>query len=324
MMRAYQGKRVLITGGLGFIGSNLAIHLVRMGAEVTLVDAMTPGHGSNLFNIAEIKNKVRVSISDIRDLDKMASLINGQHYLFNLAGQVSHVASMRDPYADLEINVRGQIAVVEACRRQNRQIKIIHASSRHVYGRPAYLPVDEQHPISPVDVYSINKFAGESYHKLYHQVYGLDVCILRPGNVYGPRQNALDCVGVFMRRAAAKQPLIVFDEGTQERDYIYADDVCSALLLAGALPQTCGQIYNLGSSSRCSIYQLAALLGKIAGVPVENKSFPLERKLIEVGNFYSSYSKFQQATGWTPAISLDQGIQQTYEFFAANREHYCD
>lgn len=319
----YRNRKVLITGGMGFIGSNLATHLVELDAQVTLVDALIPGYGGNRFNISQIQDRVSTHISDIRDSNAVSGLIEGQDYLFNLAAQVSHVGSMTDPYLDLDINTKGQIVLLEACRRYNPKIRMIHASSRHVYGKPKQLPVDEESAISAVDVYSINKFAGESYHRLYHEIYGLSISILRLGNIYGPRQNHLDCVGVFMRRAAMGQPLVIFGGGAQIRDYIYVDDLCEAFLLTGQLPQTIGQVYNLGSPYRCSIGQFAGYLSKIANVSIQIQSFPPERKMIEVGDFYSSHTKFSNATGWHPGTSLEEGVRRTYEFFLRNKEQYC-
>ena len=318
----YHGQPILVTGGAGFLGSTLAIRLANLGAEVTILDSMLPGFGGNLFNLTPVKDQVRVNVSDLRDPHALDFLVQGQRFIFNLAAQVSHVQSVADPLTDLEINARAQLLLLEACRRQNPKVRLIHASSRHVYGRAQYLPVDERHPVEPLDGYSVSKLAGEQYHRLYAAIHHLRVCVLRLTNLYGPRQNNFDCTGVFMRRASAKQPLTVYGDGAQLRDYLYVDDACDALLLAGAREELLGQVYNVGGAARCSIREFADRLGAIAGVPVETAPFPPERASIEIGDFYTDDTKFRRATGWAPRVGLEEGLQKTYAYFTTHQSRY--
>lgn len=319
---AYANQPILITGGMGFLGSTMAIRLARLEARVTILDSMLQGSGGNAFNITPVEDQVRVNVSDLRDPHALNALVQGQRFIFNLAAQGSHVNSVADPLTDLEINARAQLFLLEACRRQNPDVRMIHTSSRHVYGRARRLPVDEQHPVEPLDGYSVSKLAGEQYHRLYGAIHHLRVCVLRLTNLYGPRQNNLDCTGVFMRRAAARLPLTVYGTGAQLRDYLYVDDACEALLLAGSRENVIGQVYNVGGGGRCSIREFADRLGAIGNVPVTTAPFPPERASIEIGDFYTDDTAFRQATGWLPCVGLDEGIQRTYVYFAAHRNQY--
>src|SRR6058998_2732070 len=266
---AFTGRKVLITGGLGFIGSNLARRLVDLGARVTLVDSLIPEYGGNLFNIAGLEDHVQVNISDVRDQHSMRYLVQGQDYLFNLAGQTSHMDSMEDPGTDLEINCRAQLSILEACRRYNPRIKVVFASTRQIYGKPDYLPVDEQHLLRPVDVNGINKMAGEWYHILYNNVHGIRACALRLTNTIGPRMRVKDArqtfLGVWIRLVIEDNPFEVWD-GDQLRDFTYVDDAVEAFLLAAASEEANGQVFNLGSSDHAiNLKGLADLLVEVNG-----------------------------------------------------------
>ena len=322
----FSGVKVLITGGLGFIGSNLAIQLVGGGAAVTLVDSLIPQYGGNLINIAGIEDKVRVNISDVRDEHSMRYLVQNQDYLFNLAGQTSHMDSMSDPYTDLEINSKAQLSILETCRKYNPDIKIVFASTRQIYGKPDYLPVDENHPLRPVDVNGINKMAGESYHVLYNNVYGIRSCVLRLTNTYGPRMRIKDArqtfVGIWLRLLLEGRPFEVW-EGHQLRDFNYVDDCVAALLLAAEREEVNGQIFNLGDHSPVSLLELANLLVELHGSGSYSvHSFPADRKKIDIGDYYSDFSKYQSTTGWMPKINLREGLTRTLEYFRANLAHY--
>lgn len=305
LLAKFAGKNILITGGLGFIGSNLAIRLVGLGADVTLVDSLIPQYGGNLFNIESIKDCVRVNIADVRDEHSMDYLVRGRDYLFNLAGQVSHTDSMSDPHTDLEINCHAQLSILEACRKYNPAVKIVFASTRQIYGKPDYLSVDEKHPLHPTDVNGINKMAGEWYHILYNNVYGVRTVSLRLTNTYGPRMRVKDArqtfLGLWIRQIVEGKPIEVFGDGTQLRDFKYVDDVVDALLLSAADNAVNGQVYNLGHQEVTSLRELAELMVQINGsgeyrlVP-----FPPERKVIDIGDYYADFSKFQQALGWSP------------------------
>lgn len=289
--KGYADKRVLITGGLGFIGSNLAWRLVSLGAQVLLVDSLIPEYGGNLFNIAGIEDQVRVNISDIRDEHSMRYLVQEQDFLFNLAGQTSHLDSMQDPYTDLQINCGAQLSILEACRKYNPAVKIVFASTRQIYGKPKYLPVDEEHPLQPVDVNGINKMAGEWYHILYSRVYGIQACALRLTNTYGPRMRVKDArqtfLGIWIRLLVEGKPFEVWD-GQQLRDFTYVDDAVDAFLLAGASEEANGQVFNLGGDCVVSLAGLADLLIEVnCGGKYTVRSFPTDRKKIDIGDYGS-------------------------------------
>jgi len=322
----FKNKKVLITGGLGFIGSNLARRLVGLGAKVTLVDSLIPEYGGNLFNIAGIEDKVKVNISDVRDEFSMRYMVQGQDYLFNLAGQTSHLDSMQDPFTDLEINCRAQLSILEVCRRYNPNIKIVFASTRQIYGKPEYLPVDEKHLLRPVDVNGINKMAGEWYHILYNNVYGIRACALRLTNTYGPRMRVKDArqtfLGLWIRLLVENNPFEVW-EGHQLRDFTFVDDAVDAFLLAAANEESNGHIFNLGDKDVISLKDLADLLIKTnEGGRYILKSFPTERKQIDVGDYYADYSLIHSKLGWKPKIPLQEGLAITYAFYREHLEHY--
>ncbi len=322
----YQGRPVLVTGGLGFIGSTLARRLADLGARVLVVDSLIPDYGGNLFNLEGYEDRVRINIADMRG-HGMEYLVRGQDLIFNLAGQVSHVDSMRDPFTDLEINCRAQLYILEACRKGNREARVVYASTRQVYGPPDYLPLDEAHPTHPVDVNGINKLAGEHYHILYSNVYGISACVLRLTNTYGPRmlvkhprQTAL---GWFVRQALDDEEIQIWGDGQQLRDYTYVDDVVDALLRAGASSQVAGRTINLGGLRPISHLELIATLIEVARsgryrlVP-----FPPDRLSIDIGSVYSSHELASELLGWRPTTDLTAGLERTVNFYRRYREHY--
>jgi UDP-glucose 4-epimerase len=322
----FRGKKVLVTGGLGFIGSNLAARLVELGADVLLVDSLIPEYGGNLFNIAGIQKKVRVNISDVRDEHSMRYLIQGQDYLFNLAGQTSHIDSMQDPYTDLEINSKAQLFILESCRKYNPNIKIIFASTRQIYGKPEYLPVDEKHPLCPVDVNGINKMAGECYSILYNNVYGIRGCALRLTNTYGPHMRVKDArqtfLGIWIRLLVEKKPFEVWD-GRQLRDFTYVEDAVDALLMVAKSAEADGQVFNLGGDSVISLKDLADLLIEVNGGGHRMiRSFPPDRKRIDIGDYYADFSRLHSLLGWEPKVPLREGLLKTLTFYRKNLEHY--
>ena len=320
----YRGRAVMITGGLGFIGSNLARHLADLGADVLLVDSLIPEYGGNLFNIDGLENRVRVNIADIRQQSTMNYLVRDRDIIFNLAGQVSHIDSMREPYTDLEINCRSQLTLLEACRHHNPHVKVVFAGTRQVYGRPDSLPVDESHLVRPTDVNGINKAAGEYYHLVYNNVFGVRACSLRLTNVYGPRQlirhNRQGFIGWFIRQAIENKTIQIFGDGSQLRDFVFVGDAADAFLRAGADDACNGEVFNVGGDRPISHRELTALLVEIAGTGrVEYVAWPPEKKAIDIGSFYADSSKFHAATGWTPRVSLAEGLRQTIAFY---RRHY--
>ncbi|MFA5147137.1 MAG: NAD-dependent epimerase/dehydratase family protein [Candidatus Omnitrophota bacterium] len=323
----FKGKKVVITGGLGFIGSNLAIRMARLGADITLVDSMIPEYGGNLFNIKGLEGKVHLNFSDVRDEYSMDFLVRGADIIFNLAGQVSHIDSMKDPYTDLEINTKSQLSLLEACRKKNPGIKIVFASTRQIYGKPEYLPVDESHPLKPTDVNGINKLAGEWYHVLYNKVYGMKTVALRMTNTYGPRllmkHNRQGFIGWFIRQIIDGKPIEIYGSGKQLRDLNYIDDVIDALLISSYDDSLNGEIFNLGNSPAISLVDIAKLLigingsGKYRLIP-----FPEETRKIDIGDYYASYEKFNKATGWTPRVSYEDGFCKTIDFYKKNKRYY--
>lgn len=327
LAQSYAGKRVLITGGLGFIGSNLARELVRMRAKVTLVDSLIPEYGGNLRNLAGIEHKVAVNISDVRDRHSLPVFLRGQDYLFNLAGQTSHMDSMSDPETDLEINGRAQLSLLEACRKYNPGIRIVFASTRQVYGRPSYLPVDELHPLRPVDVNGINKLAGEQYHLLYSQVHGIRSTVLRLTNTIGPRMRVKDArqtfVGVWIKHAVQGTPFEVWG-GDQLRDFTHVNDAVRAFLIAASHPAAVGRVFNLGGREQISLRQLADLLVELAGPRASYRvhTFPATRKKIDIGNYYSDGTLIAKTLGWVPRAGIKAAVQDTFDFFRKEITHY--
>ncbi len=257
-------KKILITGGLGFIGSNLARRLTKYGNAITVVDSLIPEYGGNLRNLHDIQNKVTISLTDVRDFTATSHLIKGHDYLFNLAGQTSHLDSMHDPITDLDINAKAQLSILEACRKYNPDIRIVFASTRQIYGKPMYLPVDEKHPRHPVDVNGINKIAGEQYHLLYQEVYGITSSVLRLTNTYGPRMRIKDArqtfLGIWIRNLLEGKPVQVFGDGKQRRDYNYVEDVLDALLIAATENNAVGKVYNLGAPDPLSLEETAKIM----------------------------------------------------------------
>lgn len=324
---AFRNAKVLITGGLGFIGANLARQLVDFGAEVLLVDSLIPQYGGNLFNISGIENKVRINIADVRDQHSMNYLIQGQNYLFNLAGQTSHLDSMKDPYTDLEINCRSQLSILEACLKHNPDVKIVFASTRQIYGVPDYLPVDERHILHPTDVNGINKMAGEWYHIVYNNVYGIQACALRLTNTYGPRMRVKDArqtfLGWWLRQLIEGKEIQVFGDGRQVRDFNYVDDVVEAMSLAAASKETNGQIFNLGGDVPIELRDLSKLLIDIHGKgSFRFVSFPPDSKKIDIGNYYGDYRKIRSDLGWYPKTSLREGLSRTLEYYKKFSQYY--
>jgi UDP-glucose 4-epimerase len=322
----YGGARALVTGGLGLIGSALARRLVELGASVTLIDALVPESSANLHNIASIRDRVRLELADVRSAHGLEGLLAGHDYLFNLAGQSSHVASMADPLTDLDTNCRAQLALLEMCRQANPQAAIVFASTRQIYGRAAYLPVDERHPLAPVDVNGVSKMAGEAFHLLYHRVFGVRASALRLTNTYGPGMRIKDSrqtfVGIWLRNLIEGLPLEVWG-GTQQRDFTYVDDAVEAFLLAAACPETAGRAFNVGGDRVVCLQDLAELMIAANGAgELRVAAFPPERKRIDIGDYYADDGLLRRLTGWRPRVTLEQGIERTLAYFRAHFQCY--
>jgi nucleoside-diphosphate-sugar epimerase len=318
----YRDAGVLITGGLGFIGSNLARRLVVLGARVRILDSLVPEHGGCRFNIHDIEDAVTLTLGDIGDTDQVRQLAQGQHFLFNLAGQSSHWDSMVNPCRDLDINCGAHLRLLECLRQCNPQIRMVYAGTRQIYGKPEYLPVDEAHPLRPVDINGIHKIAGESYHTLYDRLYGMRCAILRLTNTVGPGMRIKDdrqtFFGLWLRRAMEGKPFEVWG-GEQLRDFNYIDDVVDAFLLAAGSDKARGRIYNLGASPPVSLRQLADLLASVARCPYTVTSFPEERKTIDIGDYYASYERIKADLGWQPRTPLNAAVEATVAYY---RQHW--
>ena len=325
----YRRRPVMITGGAGFIGSNLAHQLAALGADVLLVDSFIPDYGGNLFNLRGIEDRVRMNIADVRQESTMSYLVRHVDVIFNLAGQVSHIDSMRDPYTDLEINCRSQLSILEACRRNNPGIKVVFAGTRQVYGKPDFLPVTEQHLVRPTDVNGINKVAGEYYHLVYNNVFGVRACSLRLTNIYGPRQlvkhNRQGFIGWFIRLAVEDREIQIYGDGSQLRDFVFVDDAADAFLRAGASDACNGEVFNVGGLEPVGHRDLVQLLIEVAGAGrVRYVEWPAEKKAIDIGSFYADSSRFRAATGWEPRVGLREGLERTVAYYRQHLQHYLE
>ena len=312
----------LLKGVIGNIGAQALYR------QVTLVDSLIPQYDGNPFNIEGIRDKVSVNVCDVRDPFAMAYLLKDKEYLFNLAGQTSHLDSMTDPQTDLAINAGAQLSILEACRTSNPDIKIVFASTRQLYGKPDYLPVDENHPIRPVDINGVNKFAGERYHLLYNNIYGIRTSVLRLTNTYGPGMRIKDArqtfLGIWLRQLIEGRQIKVFGDGMQLRDFNYVDDCVEALLLAGVSDLANGKVYNLGGSEVICLKALAELMVDLnQGGSFALADFPVERKDIDIGDYYSDFSLISRDLGWQPKINLREGGQRTLAYYQAHHRHYC-
>ena len=327
MQEAYQNQRVLITGGMGFIGSTLANLLVKQGAQVTLLDNFLADHGANMFNIADIKDQIQLHISDLRSSAVLNQLVQNQDVIFNLGGQTSHSDSMQDPYLDLDINCRGNLNLLEACRHQNPDARIVFVGTRAFYGTPTTVPVREDADLMPQDVYAVNRLAAEQYHFVYHRHYGLPIVSARLGNLYGPRGQMMhpryNVLNYFIRLAIENQTIQIYGEGEQRRDYLYIEDACQALLSLGASEKTWGKAYNIGSGQSHTFLELVQLLLAAAGQgDYRHLEWPEGSKAYDVGDFVMDISAIQTDTDWRPETSIQMGFQQSLAFYRQAAAHY--
>jgi UDP-glucose 4-epimerase len=326
-IEALNDARVVILGGLGFIGSNLAHRLVEVGADVVLFDSLEPLQGGRLDNVAGIESQLTVEIGDVRDQPLLVRVLDGADVVFNLVGQTSHLDSMNDPFTDLEANCRSQLWILEALRHHNPTARVVFAGTRQIYGRPQYLPVDEEHRVCPVDVNGIHKFAAAEYHRLYAEVYGLNASILRLTNTYGPRMRVKDArqtfLGLWIRLALRGGELQVYGDGSQRRDLNFIDDAVDALALVALGGHTDARTYNLGSDRVVTLLELAQIVTELAGSgTVSCIPFPPDRKAIDIGDYYADFARIRRELGWSPRVQLEEGLRSTIEFFrrqGANR-----
>jgi UDP-glucose 4-epimerase len=326
-MSAMKGKKALITGGLGFIGSNLALRLVELGADVTIIDAMIPEYGGNLFNVEPIKDRVRIHFGDICDPHAMNWLVRDQDYVFHLAGQVSHVMSLTNPLPDIEFNIKGTAILMEAVRRFHPRAKVVFTGTRGQYGPATKLPVDETAPSNPKGIYEISNLTAEKIIQVYHDIHGIDAVLLRLTNIYGPRaqmrHSQYGVVNWFVRLALDNRAIPIFGTGTIQRDFLYVDDCVEAILLASQAEKANGEILNVGVDRPTNFLELAKLLVEICSTGAwEFAPFSPERKAQEPGDFYSDITKIRRLVGWQPATGLKEGLQRTVDYYRAYREHY--
>ncbi|MBE2192994.1 MAG: GDP-mannose 4,6-dehydratase [Anaerolinea sp.] len=323
----FRTRRVLITGGMGFIGSNLAIQLVNQGAQVTIADAMIPGYGGNLFNIEPIRQQVTVNFCDIRDVNTMNYLVQGQDYIFHLAGQVDHILSLSDPYPDIDMNIKGTAVVMEACKHHNPKARVIYTGTRGQYGSAVSLPVDENAPTHPKGIYEITRLTAEKITQVYHEVHGIRSVMLRLTNVYGPRAQMIHArygvVNWFARLAIDGAAIQVFGDGQIKRDFLYVDDCIEAMLMAAVCSDAYGEVFNVGLDQPTTFLELAQTMIEVAGTGTwAFAPFSPERKAQEPGDFYSDISKIKRIVGWQPRTSLAVGLAQTIAYYRAHKAHY--
>ena len=323
----FAGKAVLVTGGMGFIGSCVARHLVRLGARVRVIDAQVPDCGANPFNLEDVRDRIRLELADLRDPGALDELLPGCSHVFNLAGQVSHVDSMTRPFDDLENNARAQLSLLEACRRHAPEARVVYTSTRQVYGRARYLPLDEDHPCEARDVNGVHKLAAEQYHRVYGASYGIESVVLRLTNTYGPGQLVKHWrqgfIGWFVRLAVEGKTIEVMGDGTQTRDLNHVDDVTAAILLAAASPKAAGRTYNLGGTTPIALRDLAALLVELSeGASWRPVPFPPDRARIDVGSAYASFEAIRADLGWEPRIGLREGLEETLRFYRRHLGRY--
>lgn len=323
----YEGARTLITGGMGFLGSNLALRLHALGAQVTLVDNLNPNHGGNVHNIAAIADQVRCVEADVGNPDIACSLVSGQDYIFNLVGQSSHTDSMQNPLGDIAANCVAPLAVLEACRHRNPSARIVYTSTRQVYGVPNSLPVDEDHSLNPVDINGCNNLAAEHYHRVFHKAYGLRTSIARLTNTYGPRMRIRDSrqnfLGFWIGEILSGRDITIFGDGEQLRDFNYVDDVVEWLLLCASTERATGEVFNLGGQEPQPLNRVARTLCQLAGNGATRYiPFPEERKAIDIGSYYGNAQKTMKLHGWQPMTSLEDGLNKTLAYFRQYASHY--
>jgi UDP-glucose 4-epimerase len=326
MENYFKNKKILITGGLGFIGSTLAYRLVKMGADIYLIDSLIPEYGGNNFNIDGIEDKVKVNIADVRDKHSMDYLVKGKDVIFNLAGTLSHIDSMKDPFTDLEINCRSQLSILESCRKNNKNVKIVFAGTRGQYGKANYLPVDEKHLMHPTDVNGINNVAGESYHILYNNIYGIKAVSLRLTNTYGPRHqmkhHKQGIINWFIRQLIDGQTIKLYGDGKQIRDINYVDDVIEAMLLVACSEKTNGEVFNLGGIPKNLIDLVKVMISVYGKGNYELITFNEDLKRIEIGDYVANYEKIKTTVKWQPKTSLEEGLRLTFDYYEKYKKHY--
>lgn len=325
----YRGKRVLITGGLGMIGSTIARKLVPNGARVTLVDSCIEPYGANVFNVQDIRDGITINISDIRDKESMKVLVRDQDIIFNLAGQVSHNDSLNDPYLDADINYIGHLNVLECLRRFNGDAVVLHAGSRLQFGRIERNPVDEFHPLRPRTPYALNKTAAENTYLFYHEVHGIRTVAFRIANPYGPRSqmrhSKYSMINWFIRQAMEGKTITIFGDGKQVRDYIFVDDLADAFIHAAVTPRCHGKVYNVGSGVGTGFRDMAeAVIAAVGSGSLAFVPWPPNYINVETGDYITDIGRIASDTNWRPSTNLVDGVRATFEYYLQHRSHYWE
>ena len=323
----FSGKRVMITGGLGMMGSTIAHKLVKYGAEVTIVDAHIEPYGANLFNILEIRDLLKINVADIRDKEAMKVLVKDKDIIFNLAGQVSHNDSMENPFLDADINYSGHLNVLENVRKYNPTVILMHAGSRLQYGRIQAIPVNEEHPLRPRTPYALNKVAAENMYRFYHEMYNIPCVLFRIANPYGPRSqmkhHKYSIINWFVRQVMDDKPITIFGKGEQIRDYIYIDDLADAFLATCVNPKCNGEIYNVGSGSGTTFKDMVETIIQVIGKgKIEHIPWPDDYINVETGDYVADIKKISEAANWKPETDLKTGIKLVYQYYSRYRSFY--
>lgn len=324
---SYRGMSVLVTGGMGFIGSTLARRLCALGADVAVLDNLNPGQGGNPANLDDLCDLVKIHVGDQADAELVAGLVHGRRVIFNLCGRGAHVDSIRDPFGDLHANATAQLTLLEAARRHSPEAKVVYAGTRSQYGRTRTVPVREDHPQEPSDINGVHKAAAERYHLIYYAVHGLRTCSLRLTNIYGPRQlmahGRQGFANWFLRRAMDGDDILVYGDGAQLRDLLYVDDAVEAFLRAGIAPAADGRSFNVGSGRGISVRALAEAAVAAAGRgSIRSVEYPSDHRPVEVGDYVADITAARDALGWQPEVELADGLRRTVEFFETRRDRY--
>jgi UDP-glucose 4-epimerase len=327
LLEGFHDKQVLITGGLGFLGSNLAIRLVALGARVTLLDAMLDNHGGNLFNVEPIRDQVTINLSDIRDESSLKYLVTGKDYIFHLAGQNDHVLSLQDPFPDIDINIKGSAVLLETCRRVNRAARLVYGGTRGEYGRAVMLPVAEDHPIRPRGIYELSSLTAQQLFQIYHENHGVASVTLRLTNIYGERaqmkHSRFGVANWFVRRALDDETIEVFGDGSLLRDFVYVQDAVEAMIRCAATGEAYGEVFNVGNSRASNFLELAETVVRVAGSGRWKLApFSPERAAQEPGDFVSDIRKIKRVVGWEPMTRLEDGVAETVRYYRLHRKHY--
>ncbi len=325
--QAWAGQRVLVTGGLGFIGSSVTVRLAEAGAHVTVLDALLPEYGGNRYNVAPVVDRIQIVVGDVRDRPLVSSLVEGQDVVFHFAAQVSYLDSMKDPLLDLDISLKGTLNILEECRRVNPTVRVVSIGSRMQFGQVERLPVDENHPMKPQSFYALHKLTAEQYYRLYHEAFGLWTAWLRLSNPFGPRQqikhSKYGIVNWFVRLALEGRPLTVFGDGAQARDYFYIDDAVEAFLAAARYDGRGGETFNIGGSEPISFKTMAETIAQVTGARVEYVPWPSAWKLVETGDYVTDIRKARRLLGWAPKVPFEDGIRRTVEYYRSAFDHYA-